>query len=175
MRKASIADTVSEAVRPEIEKLGLILWDVRYEKEGADRFLRIIIDSSSNVSTTDCENVSRAVDPIIDALDPISEQYYLEVSSPGLARRLTSPAHFEAYAGKKVRARFIRPQQDGTKEITGILSARTDDSVELKLDSGVNFTFQLKDISWVRACDDEDLFKKDNAEAAPSGQPDKRR
>ena len=86
-RKAT--DIVEELARPICEQQGLILWDVTFEKEGPDWFLRIYIDKEGGVFIEDCENLSRTVDPMIDEADPISQGYWLEVSSAGLGRKMT--------------------------------------------------------------------------------------
>ena len=86
--------TVEQLVRPVLEGMGLRLWDVRFEKEGPDWYLRVLIDRDEPLDLDTCEAASRAVDPVIDAADPIAESYFLEVGSPGLGRRLTRPEHF---------------------------------------------------------------------------------
>ena len=85
------AKTVETLVLPTVEGMGLRLWDVRFEKEGPDWFLRVLIDRDEPLDTDTCEAVSRAIDPILDEADPIDQSYYLEVGSPGLGRRLTRP------------------------------------------------------------------------------------
>ena len=88
---------------PLAEELSLRVWDIRFEKEGASWYLRIFIDKPGGVTIEDCEALSRAIDPVLDEADPISVPYYLEVSSPGLGRELTCPAHFEEMMGREVR------------------------------------------------------------------------
>ena len=77
------AAAVEALVRPVVEGMGLRLWDVRFEKEGPDWFLRVLIDRDEPLDTDTCEAVSRAIDPLLDAADPIDQSYYLEVGSPG--------------------------------------------------------------------------------------------
>ena len=100
----STAQVVETLVRPVVEGMGLRLWDVRFEKEGPDWFLRILIDRDIPLDTDTCEAVSRAIDPVIDAADPIEQSYYMEVGSPGLGRRLTRDEHFTLCRGQKVAA-----------------------------------------------------------------------
>ncbi len=107
---------VERIARPVVEALGYRLWDVRYEKEGPDHFLRVFIDKDGDMDTADCEKVSRALDPLIDEADPIEESYYFEVGSPGLGRRLTRPEHFAAVlrregAGKALPRRRLRAKR----------------------------------------------------------------
>ena len=106
-RKAT--DIVEEIARPVCEEMGLILWDVTFEKEGPDWILRILIDKDNEgVFIDECVNVSRAVDPLLDEADPIKQSYNFEVSSAGLGRKLTRPFHFEKKMGQVVLARLIR-------------------------------------------------------------------
>lgn len=79
------------------EELGLVLWDVRFVKEGATWYLRYIIDKEEGVSIDDCVEMSRRLNPILDEADPIPQAYCMEVSSQGLNRELVKPAHFAAF------------------------------------------------------------------------------
>ena len=96
------AQRVEALVRPTVEGMGLRLWDVVFEKEGPDWYLRILIDRDGTMDTDTCAEVSHALDPILDEADPIDQSYYLEVGSPGLGRKLTRPEHYEAVQGQKV-------------------------------------------------------------------------
>ena len=144
---------VTGLIEPVVEELGLILWDVRYEKEGASWYLRVIIDSEDGVDLNDCERVSRGIDPVLDEADPIPTSYYLEVSSPGIERDLTKDWHFEQYLGQPVRLRFIR-EQDGVRELEGILLSYDGEKKEVCLDcNGEEYTVNRGDTSYIRACD----------------------
>ena len=151
------AAAVEEIVRPVVEGMGLRLWDVRFEKEGPDWFLRVLIDRDEPLDTDTCEAVSRAIDPLLDAADPIEQSYYLEVGSPGLGRRLTRPEHFAALVGQKCAARLIRPDEQGRRDLEGTLVGLQDGVVTLR--SGEEeLSFPLKAAGFVKLCDDEDLF-----------------
>ena len=78
-----------------VKQLGLELWDVRFVKEGSGFYLRIFIDSENGVTIEDCEATSRALDAPLDELDPIAQNYCLEVCSPGLERELVRDEHFK--------------------------------------------------------------------------------
>ena len=150
-------EIVEEIVKPVCDRMGLILWVVRFEKEGPDWFLRIFIDKEGGVFIQDCEDLSRAVDPMIDEADPISQGYWLEVSSAGLGRKLTKDFHFEAKKGEEALAKFIRPLEDGTREIRGRIEGCEDGVVTLDTENGP-VQFKLKDTSFVKLTDDENLF-----------------
>ena len=117
----NVAEAVRAIAKPIAESLGLELWDVRYVKEGADWFLRIFIDKPEGVGIDDCTAMSRAVDGPLDEMDPIQQAYCLEVCSPGINRQLVRPEHFEAFLGAPVRVKLIRPMEDGTKVLSGVL------------------------------------------------------
>ena len=89
----------TKLAQPVAEELGLILWDVRFVKEGATWYLRYIIDKEEGVSIDDCVELSRRLNPLLDEADPIPQAYCVEVSSPGLNRELVKPAHFAAFEG----------------------------------------------------------------------------
>ena len=152
-----ITEQVAGFARPVVEGLGCKLWDVEYVREGADWFLRVYIDKDGGVDIADCEAISRALDPILDEADPIDQSYYLEVGSPGLGRKLTRPEHYEQLKGQKIRAKLIRPNADGVRELAGILTGREGTTVTLDTDNGP-VAFEVNAASSVQLCDDEDLF-----------------
>ena len=149
----STAQRVEQLVRPVVEGMGLRLWDVVFEKEGPDWYLRVLIDRDGAMDTDTCADVSHAIDPILDEADPIEQSYYLEVGSPGLGRRLTRPEHYEALRGQKVAARLIRPDAAGRRELAGILQQRQGSTVTLDTPEGP-VSFELSAAASVRLCDD---------------------
>ncbi len=128
LMKKGIKDTVREAIAPTVEELGYSIWDVTYQKVGADYHLEITIDSPRGIDIEDCEKVHRAIDPILDEVDPIEGFYYLDVSSPGVERELRTDEHIAACIGMKAEAKLFA-QRDGKKAIVGLLSAFDDDAV----------------------------------------------
>ena len=111
-KNGSVADVVTALALPIAQELGYSLWDVEYVREGADYYLRITID--------DCEAFSRAIDPVLDEADPITDSYHLEVSSPGVERDIKTPEHIAYCTGEKVEARLFAPL-NGSRVHTGIL------------------------------------------------------
>lgn len=148
-------EAVAELVQPIIEDMGLSLWDVRFVKEGANWYLRIFIDKDSGVSIDDCENVTRAIDQPLDELDPIEQNYFLEVSSPGIERELIKPEHFDAFLGAPVMLRLIRPDEKGERDIRGVLTAHDRESVTVML-AGQERVIKKKDTVYIKL-DDFDL------------------
>ena len=115
-----ITEIVAGFAGPVVQQHGCTLWDVEYVREGSDYFLRLYIDKEGGVDISDCEAISRAVDPILDEKDPISESYHFEVCSAGLERALKRPGDFERFMDSPVMIKLYRPR-NGLKEIPGIL------------------------------------------------------
>ncbi len=153
-KKGGVAQQVRALAEPLAQELGLALWDVQFVKEGADWVLRLIIDKDGGVSIDDCVDMTHAIDPVLDREDPIPQEYLLEVSSPGLERKLSRPEHFEAWLGKPVRAKLIRPLEDGSRVLEGLLLQADADSFELQLDEETGATVQKKECSSVNAVEE---------------------
>lgn len=126
-RPGNTAAAVWKLAQPIAESLGLTIWDVRFVKEGALWYLRIFIDKPEGVGIEDCEAMSRAVNGPLDELDPIDQSYCLEVSSPGINRELIRPEHFETFMDCFVIVKLIRPLEDGSREVGGILRSYQED------------------------------------------------
>ena len=107
--KKNIATEIEELVLPITDANNLELVDVEYVKEGGEFFLRIYIDKDGGVSLNECELVTRALNPILDEKDPIKDNYYLEVSSPGLDRPLKKEKDFVKYQGRDVEIKLYKP------------------------------------------------------------------
>lgn len=151
----STVDVVWKLAQPIIEKLDLILWDVRFVKEGANWFLRIFIDSENGVTIEDCEAVSRAIDEPLDELDPIDQNYCLEVCSPGLERELARPEHFERFLGEEVMVKMIRPLDPVGKEFLAKLIKSGKTEVTLLTENAGEVDIKKKDMVWIKLNDFE--------------------
>lgn len=147
---------VTELVLPIVEELGLILWDVVFEKEGISWYLRIVIDFDGGVTFDHCEAVSRKLDKMLDEKDFIEQAYILEVSSAGIGRKLTKKHHFEAVMGKKIRIRLIRPL-NGLKELTGLLQEFDGETIILNQPEGEVISISKADCAFIKLYDDEFL------------------
>ena len=104
---------------------------MEYVREGSDYFLRLYIDKEGGVDITDCEAISRAVDPILDEKDPIPESYHFEVCSAGLERALKRPGDFERFMGSAITVKLYRPR-NGLKEIPAVLRGYEDGRVTVE-------------------------------------------
>lgn len=153
-KKKGVAATVWDIAEPLVSSLGLILWDVRYVKEGANRYLRIIIDKEGGVCIDDCVAVNDALDAPLDEADPIDESYNLQVCSAGIERELTRDFHFERNIGAKIMVKLPHGV-DGTKLIKGVLKAYDNGAFTVELPDGRGYTFNKKEASWVKLDDFE--------------------
>jgi ribosome maturation factor RimP len=131
-----IAARVRPALEPVVESLGYRIWDIAYVKEGADFYLRITIDRDEGVDIDGCELVHRAIDPVLDEIDPIQDAYYLQVESPGLERELRTPEHFIYCNGEKIVVKLYKAI-DGQKMLTGVLSTTDGKEITLTNATGV--------------------------------------
>lgn len=155
--KGNTAQQVRGMAEPLAKELGLSIWDVVFLKEGADWHLRIFIDKKDGITIDDCVNMTHAINPVLDREDPIKQEYVLEVSSPGMNRKLTRPEHFERFLGSPVKVRLIRPLEDGRRELEGILlTASEDGSFELQLDEETTAGFEKKECAAVNLAEDWD-------------------
>ena len=109
----SIGDEVAE-------KLGVSVIDAEFKKEAGKQYLRIFIDKKDGVGIDDCEAFSKAFEARFDELDPIKTEYTLEVSSPGLERKLRSQREFDYFKGRTVSVKLFA-EQNGLKEFCGTL------------------------------------------------------
>ena len=143
-----ITQRVWELAQPVVEGFGLKLWDVEYVREGADWFLRLYIDKDSPVDISDCEKVSRAMDPILDREDPIPDSYNFEVCSAGCERVLKRPGDFQQFLGSPVLVKLYRPRE-GRKEYVGVLQGHENGTTILEVD-GKQLEFTPEETALVR-------------------------
>lgn len=143
-----ITEQVEAFARPIVEKLGCSLWDVEYVREGGEWFLRLYIDKDGGVDIQDCENISRAVDPILDEKDPIPDSYHFEVCSAGLERVLKRPRDFEQFMGSPVLVKLYSPK-NGAKEFPGTLTGYEDGKVTVTMGQE-EYTFEKSEVAMVR-------------------------
>lgn len=124
---------LNDLLTPVVEGLGYELLGVEYLPQGRHSVIRIYIDQSTGISVEDCETVSRQVSAVMDVEDPVSGQYTLEVSSPGLDRPLFTAAHFEQFLGSESNVRMRSPV-DGRRKFKGVIKAVDGDTVTLAME-----------------------------------------
>ena len=121
-------DELFKLLEPEVENLGYELADLELKTAGRDGLIRLFIDKEAGIVIEDCEAVSRQVSTLLDIEDPLPGNYTLEVSSPGLDRTLTKPAHFLRFMGQDVRVKLRFPL-DGRRNYRGALKAADDENI----------------------------------------------
>lgn len=150
-------DIVFSIAMPIAKEYGLDIWDVVFEKEGINWFLRIYLDKSDGaVTIDDCEKISSCVSDKLDEVDPIEQSYYLEVSSVGLGRKLRKKEHFLKLIGEQISLKLYKSFV-GKRNFTGILRDFSDGNIKLETEDEV-FDISFSDCSYVKLDDDLDLF-----------------
>ena len=140
--------TVYELAEPIAQKVGAYLYDVEFVKEGGIWFLRVYVDKEEEgISLDECEAVSRKLSDALDREDPISQNYYLEVASPGIERKLKTDAHFRRYMGEMVDVGLYKAV-NGSKLVTGILKDYDGEKIQVQVGEDV-LEFSLKETTVV--------------------------
>jgi len=138
------AQKVADLIEPTVEALGLDLWGVDLLQQGKFTMLRIYIESDEGITVDDCEKVSRQVSAILDVEDPISGEYTLEVSSPGLDRPLFKISQFEKFADSEVDIKMRSPI-DGRRKFKGRITKIDGSAIRIDVD-GTEYDLDHSDI-----------------------------
>lgn len=153
MKKSDVVKRTEELVQPIIDSGGFSLWDVEYVKEGSDFYLRVYADKEGGINIDDCVQISRALEAKLDAEDFIEEAYILEVSSPGLTRKLKNDRDLERSIGKLVYIKLYKAEE-GAKEHTGYLKNFDKESIVInydkEADEAENISLSRANISSIR-------------------------
>jgi len=143
---SKINKIVTEIAAPLAEELGLELVDVEFVKESGQLILRVYIDREGGVMLEHCEVISRALDEALDSLDPIEENYLLEVSSPGVERPLKKAADYERFTGRDVKVRLFS-SFDGQKSFTGTLRGLAGQEILLETEKQILVRIPLSQVA----------------------------
>ncbi len=146
---ANIEEKVEKLLEPKIQEIGYELYDVEYAKEGKNYFLRIIIDKPEGIDLNDCEKVNNAITDMLDEANYIKEQYFLEVSSPGIERVIRKEKHLKQNIGQEVQVKLFRKDQNGKKEYQGKLLDYTSENITIQT-SEEKINIERKNISQIR-------------------------
>ena len=149
MAKKKVTEIAAQILEPFLENEGYELYHSEYGKEGGDWFLRIYIDRPEDegyIGTEDCEKVSRFLSEKLDEEDPVSQNYYLEVSSPGMDRPLITRRHYDLAIGKTIEVRLYRGK-DGRKNYIGMLKSVDDDGIVIEEDGGKETSLEMTEIA----------------------------
>ncbi|AKX45669.1 ribosome maturation protein RimP [Thiopseudomonas alkaliphila] len=126
-------DQLQAMLAPVIEGLGYRCWGIEFISQGRHSLLRVYIDSDQGIFIDDCEKVSRQISAVMDVEDPISSEYTLEVSSPGMDRPLFTLEQYAAHAGDVVKIR-LRTPFEGKRNVQGLLQGVEDDEVVVRVE-----------------------------------------
>ncbi|MGE8204046.1 ribosome maturation factor RimP [Heyndrickxia sp. NPDC080065] len=129
---SKVTDVVEELVTPIIQDMDLELVEIEYVKEGKNWFLRIFIDKEDGIDIEECGIVSERLGEKLDELDPIPNNYFLEVSSPGAERPLKKEKDFVKAVGKNVNIKTYE-QIDGEKQFEGRLLEFNGETLKLEI------------------------------------------
>ena len=130
---SSKLEQLQALLAPVVEALGYECWGVEFISQGRHSVLRVYIDRPEGILIDDCEAVSRQVSGILDVEDPISGEYTLEVSSPGMERPLFTLEQFAKHAGEQVKIR-LRSPYEGRRNYQGILRGVEEQDVVVLVD-----------------------------------------
>lgn len=146
---ANIEEKVEKLIEPIIKKIGYELYDVEYAKEGKNYFLRIFIDNEKGIDLNDCEKVNDSITDILDEENYIKEQYFLEISSPGIERILRKDKHLQQNIGQQINIKLFKKDQNGKKEYTGELKEFNKENIIIQQEDN-KFKIERKDITQIK-------------------------
>ncbi|WP_263259639.1 MULTISPECIES: ribosome maturation factor RimP [Pseudomonas] len=130
---SSKLEQLQALLAPVVEALGYVCWGVEYISQGRHSLLRVYIDHPNGILVEDCEAVSRQVSGVLDVEDPITNEYTLEVSSPGMDRPLFTLVQFAAHVGEQVKVK-LRSPFEGRRNFQGLLRGVEDQDVVVQVD-----------------------------------------
>tara|TARA_Y100000996_G_scaffold404214_1_gene378059 strand:+ start:17 stop:457 length:441 start_codon:yes stop_codon:yes gene_type:complete len=122
---------IKEVLEDDIERLGCKVWGLELFGRRSNQTLRIYIDKNEGITVEDCERVSKHISKVLDAENDFSENYMLEVSSPGLDRKFFYKEQYKEYLNEPLKVTFFDTQNK--KTVTGLLEGTYDNSIKLEL------------------------------------------
>ena len=125
-----VKDDIFALSEPVVTGLGYQLVDVEYAKEGPRWFVRVYIDKPEGIGLEDCQTVNDALDPVLEANDPVKNPYHLEISSPGLERVLKTEREYKIFQGRYVKVSLKEPLNK-EYHLFGLLGPVTDSTVQV--------------------------------------------
>ena len=148
-----LVDQLKALIAPEVESLGFILWGIEMDSYSADTgsmTLRIFIDHEEGISIDDCQEVSHAVGAILDVEDPIISTYALEVSSPGVNRRVFNGLQAKALEGFEVKVQLHQVTENNRRRFKGVILSVIDDEVLVKTEEDEEIRFDFHNLDKMR-------------------------
>lgn len=146
---AKSTDLIANKLKGPIEQAGYELWDVEYKKEGKKWFLRLFIEHQENITLDDCIKVNEIVEPILEESDIIPQEYFLEVSSPGIYRPLKKPEHFTRFIGYQIHTQLFEAVS-GNKKFEGQLESASSEGITILLNNQERIRLSYQQIAKAR-------------------------
>lgn len=134
MKDTFLIDKLTSLIEPIATTLGYELYHIEYVKEQGEYYLRIYIDKPEGISLEDCEKVSRKTSELLDEVDPITDSYYLEVSSPGIERILYNDKHLQKYINNNIVIKLSK-LLNGNKKYEGKLLSFEDNMIVIEYEN----------------------------------------
>lgn len=145
-------EELQKLLEPTIERLGFELTDLEVRLSGKGGLLRITIDKPEGIDLDDCEKASLAVSALLDIEDPVADNYNLEVSSPGLNRKLTKLEHFQRFEGETLKVTMRLPIA-GRRRFRGTLVSSDNENIVVEVD-GESHSLPLASLDTARLVPD---------------------
>lgn len=137
LNSKKVLDAVYEVVESLAKEMDLLIWNICFEKEGKNQFLRVYLDKKNGlVDLNDCEILSNEISKMLDEIDPIDRSYFLEVSSVGAGRRLLKEEHFKRLKGRLISIKLYRAFE-GKKKFDGVLRDFANSKIKLETDDEI--------------------------------------
>lgn len=137
-------DELNALIEPVVTGMGFLLWGIEYVRSGKFSTLRIYIDHENGINVDNCADVSRQISAVMDVEDPISTNYTLEVSSPGMDRPLFTAEQYQQSTGEWVEIK-LRYAFEGRKNFKGVINGVEDGDVVVQVD-GEEFLLPIESI-----------------------------
>lgn len=148
MAYSKLETGILEMAIPIAKECGCYIYDIEYAKEGKTRYLRIFADKDGGISLDDCEAISRRMSDALDERDPIKENYVLEVSSPGIERKLKNTEHFKRYIGEVVEIGLFKAVND-SKTLLAKLKGFENGNITVSID-GEEMSIMQSETTYVK-------------------------
>ena len=143
---SKIEEKVESLVSKTINDLGYSIYDIMYVKEGKDYYLRIFIDNENGISLNDCEKVNDAITDMLDSANYIKDQYFLEISSPGIERNIRTDKHLQLNLNEEINVKLFKAIEK-KKELEGKLKKFDDETITLENENNDDIIIQRNNIS----------------------------
>ncbi|NLJ91528.1 MAG: ribosome maturation factor RimP [Aeromonadales bacterium] len=141
---ATLEQRLTDMLTEPVAAIGFELLGLEFVRAGRHSTLRLYIDHENGITVENCADVSRQVSAVLDVEDPISTEYDLEVSSPGMARPLFKPPHYHAVIGQQIEL-SLRMAVNNRRKLTGLLVSVEDTMIKVEA-AGTEFPIAFANI-----------------------------